>query len=50
MCQAQGNPQQGEVLVAKKPKLVVPLTQRPKAKKGLIDKVAKLALYHRPAK
>jgi len=36
--------------VAKKPKLVVPLTQRPKAKKGLIDKVAKLALYHRPAK
>jgi len=36
--------------VAKKPKMVVPLTQRPKAKKGLIDKVAKLALYHRPAK
>jgi len=29
---------------------VVPLTQRPKAKKGLIEKVAKLALYHRPAK
>jgi hypothetical protein len=33
--------------MAKKPKMVVPLTQRPKAKKGLIEKVAKLALYHR---
>lgn len=36
--------------MAKKPKVAVPLTQRSKAKKGLIDKVAKLALYHRPAK
>jgi len=33
--------------MAKKPKVVVPLTQKPKTKKGLIDKVAKLALYHR---
>ena len=33
--------------MAKKTKVVVPLTQKPKTKKGLIDKVAKLALYHR---
>jgi hypothetical protein len=35
---------------ARKPKMVVPITRKRKVRQALIDKIAKLALYHRQAK